>query len=434
MNISVIGTGYVGLVTGATLANSDNKVTCLDIIESKIEQLNQGKSPIFEPGLEELINVGIKKGQLIGSTEIERGILESDVTFICVGTPSNKDGSIDLSYIKSASSSIGRALRNKADNHTIIVKSTVVPRTTEDVVLPIIIKKSGWKRERLGIGMNPEFLREGCAVSDAQNPDRIVIGSDDDLANEVMNKIYANHSCTKLECNTKTAEFIKYASNSFLAAKISFANEMANLSNEWGIDFEKVAEGMGLDNRISPLFLRAGAGFGGSCFPKDVKALAAAAKYSKAESKMLSATLEVNEQQPKIIVKMTEERLGKLKNKRIAVLGLAFKPDTDDVRETRSEVVIRDLIEKKANVVGHDPIAMNNFKELIDIPLASDIDEATSDADCVIFMTEWNQYKEINLEQLRKNMKGNVIIDGRRIFNKVTVEEAGFDYKTIGLG
>jgi len=206
------------------------------------------------------------------------------------------------------------------------------------------------------------------------------------------------------------------------------------LSNEWGIDFEKVAEGMGLDNRISPLFLRAGAGFGGSCFPKDVKALAAAAKYSKAESKMLSATLEVNEQQPKIIVKMTEERLGKLKNKRIAVLGLAFKPDTDDVRETRSEVVIRDLIEKKANVVGHDPIAMNNFKELIDIPLASDIDEATSDADCVIFMTEWNQYKEINLEQLRKNMKGNVIIDGRRIFNKVTVEEAGFDYKTIGLG
>ena len=191
---------------------------------------------------------------------------------------------------------------------------------------------------------------------------------------------------------------------------------------------------MGLDNRISPLFLRAGAGFGGSCFPKDVKALAAAAKYSKAESKMLSATLEVNEQQPKIIVKMTEERLGKLKNKRIAVLGLAFKPDTDDVRETRSEVVIRDLIEKKANVVGHDPIAMNNFKELIDIPLASDIDEATSDADCVIFMTEWNQYKEINLEQLRKNMKGNVIIDGRRIFNKVAVEEAGFDYKTIGLG
>ena len=200
------------------------------------------------------------------------------------------------------------------------------------------------------------------------------------------------------------------------------------------MNVEDVSLGVGLDKRIGSEFLQAGPGFGGSCFPKDVKALAAAAKYSKVESKMLGATLEVNEEQPKIIVKMTEERLGKLKNKKIAVLGLAFKPDTDDVRETRSEVVIRDLLEKKANVIGHDPIAMNNFKELIDVPLASDIDEATRDADCVIFMTEWNQYKEINLEQLRKNMKGNVIIDGRRIFNKVTLEEAGFDYKTIGLG
>ena len=191
---------------------------------------------------------------------------------------------------------------------------------------------------------------------------------------------------------------------------------------------------MGLDNRISPLFLRAGAGFGGSCFPKDVKALAAAAKYSKVESKMLGATLEVNDEQPQIIIRMAEERLGKLKNKRIAVLGLAFKPDTDDVRETRSEVVIKNLLDKKANVVGHDPIAMNNFEKLIEVPLASNINEATKDADCVIFMTEWNQYKEINLEHLHKNMKGNVIIDGRRIFNKDTVEEAGFDYKTIGLG
>ena len=270
MNISVIGTGYVGLVTGATLANSGNNVICLDLIESKINELNKGKSPIFEPGLENLINIGIKKGNLKGTTEIEKGILDSDVTFICVGTPSNKDGSIDLTYIKSASSSIGRALRNKSEKHTIIVKSTVIPRTTEDVVLPIILKKSGWKREKLGIGMNPEFLREGCAVKDAEEPERIVIGSDDDLSKKVMNDIYKKHKCPKLECNSKTAEFIKYASNSFLATKISFANEMANLSNAWGIDFEQVAEGMGLDSRISPLFLRAGAGFGGSCFPKDV--------------------------------------------------------------------------------------------------------------------------------------------------------------------
>ena len=434
MNISVIGTGYVGLVTGATLSNSENKVTCLDIIESKIEQLNQGKSPIFEPGLEKLINIGIKKGHLIGSTEIEKGILGSDVTFICVGTPSNKDGSIDLSYIKSAASSIGRALRNKTEEHTVIVKSTVVPRTTEDVVLPIILKKSGWKREKLGIGMNPEFLREGCAVNDAQNPDRIVIGGDDELANSVMNEIYAKHSCSKLQCNSRTAEFIKYASNSFLASKISFANEMANLSNAWGIDFEQVAEGMGLDSRISPLFLRAGVGFGGSCFPKDVKALSASAKKSKLPSKMLEATLEVNDKQPEIIIKMAEERVGKLKNKKIAVLGLAFKPDTDDVRESRSEIVIKKLIEKNAKVIGHDPIAIENFKEIIDIPLTSDLNEATKDVDCVIFMTEWDEYKTLNLEKLYGNMKGKVIIDGRRIFDKETIEKTGFDYKTIGLG
>jgi len=434
MNISVIGTGYVGLVTGATLANSGNNVICLDLIESKINELNKGKSPIFEPGLENLINIGIKKGNLKGTTEIEKGILDSDVTFICVGTPSNKDGSIDLTYIKSASSSIGRALRNKSEKHTIIVKSTVIPRTTEDVVLPIILKKSGWKREKLGIGMNPEFLREGCAVKDAEEPDRIVIGSDDDLSKKVMNDIYEKQKCPKLECNSRTAEFIKYASNSFLATKISFANEMANLSNAWGIDFEQVAEGMGLDSRISPLFLRAGAGFGGSCFPKDVKALSAVAKKSKADSKMLEATLRVNEEQPKIIVKMTEERVGKLKNKRIAVLGLAFKPDTDDVRESRSEVVINELLEKKARVVGHDPEAMGNFKELIDIPMADDINEATKDADCIIFMTEWAEYKTLDLEKLRANMKGNVIIDGRRIFNRNEIENAGFDYKTIGLG
>ncbi|MED6305688.1 MAG: UDP-glucose/GDP-mannose dehydrogenase family protein, partial [Candidatus Thermoplasmatota archaeon] len=287
MKISVMGTGYVGLVTGATLAETGNQVTCLDILEAKIEELNQGKSPIFEPGLEELIKQGIRNGSLTGSTNIENGILSSDVTFICVGTPSKKDGSIDLSYMKSAASSIGRALRHKEREHTVIVKSTVVPLTTEEVVLPILIKKSGWKREQLGMGMNPEFLREGSAIRDAQKPDRIVMGSADALSLKVMNSLYKGKKCPKLECSPRTAEFIKYASNSFLATKISFVNEMANLCNSWGIDFNEVAEGMGMDSRISPLFLRAGAGFGGSCFPKDVKALVAAAKTAKVESKIL---------------------------------------------------------------------------------------------------------------------------------------------------
>jgi UDPglucose 6-dehydrogenase len=434
MKISVMGTGYVGLVTGATLAETGNQVTCLDILEAKITELNQGKSPIFEPGLEKLIQEGIRTGNLKGSTDIENGIVESDLTFICVGTPSEKDGSIDLNYIKSAASSIGRALRHKEKKHTVIVKSTVIPLTTEEIVLPILIKKSGWKREQLGVGMNPEFLKEGSAVKDAQEPDRIVIGSADRLSLRVMRSLYKEHKCPKLECNPRTAEFIKYASNSFLAAKISFVNEMANMCNSWGIDFKEVAEGMGMDSRISPLFLRAGAGFGGSCFPKDVKALAAAAKSDNVESKMLEATLEVNELQPQIIVQMAEERLGVLKGKKIAVLGLAFKPDTDDVRESRSEIVVKELMDKGAEVVGHDPEAMDNFKELIEVNTAPSVEEAVEKADCVILMTEWKEYTKINLKMLRNRMSGNVIIDGRRAFNPEQIENAGFDYRAIGLG
>jgi UDPglucose 6-dehydrogenase len=424
----------VGLITGATLAETGNQVTCLDILEAKITELNQGKSPIFEPDLEKLIQEGIRTGNLKGSTDIENGIVESDLTFICVGTPSEKDGSIDLNYIKSAASSIGRALRHKEKKHTVIVKSTVVPLTTEEIVLPILIKKSGWKREQLGVGMNPEFLKEGSAVKDAQEPDRIVIGSADRLSLRVMRSLYKEHKCPKLECNPRTAEFIKYASNSFLAAKISFVNEMANMCNSWGIDFKEVAEGMGMDSRISPLFLRAGAGFGGSCFPKDVKALAAAAKSDNVESKMLEATLEVNELQPQIIVQMAEERLGVLKGKKIAVLGLAFKPDTDDVRESRSEIVVKELMDKGAEVVGHDPEAMDNFKELIEVNTAPSVEEAVEKADCVILMTEWKEYTKINLKMLRNRMSGNVIIDGRRAFNPEQIENAGFDYRAIGLG
>ena len=434
MKVSVIGTGYVGLVTGATLADLGNEVVCLDILEEKINMLNSGKSPIYEPGLDELLKNGLKSKKLIGSTEIEQNVRNSDITFICVGTPSDKNGNIDLSYIKSASSSIGRALRDKSEKHTVIVKSTVVPLTTEEVVMPNILKKSGWKRENLGIGMNPEFLREGSAIHDAQNPDRIVIGFADEVARKTLTELYNSYKCKKLECSPRTAELIKYASNSFLATKISFVNEVANMSNVWGIDFQEVAEGMGLDSRISPEFLRAGAGFGGSCFPKDVKALAAAAKNSKVESLMLKATLEVNDVQPKIVVKMAEERLGVIKGKKIAILGLAFKPDTDDVRESRSEIVIRELMEKGANIVAHDPEGMPNFKEIIDVKMTPTPELATEKADCVIIMTEWDVYKKIDLESLLERMNGNVLIDGRRALNAKKADKIGFDYKTIGLG
>ena len=300
--------------------------------------------------------------------------------------------------------------------------------------MPNILKKSGWKRENLGIGMNPEFLREGSAIHDAQNPDRIVIGFADEVARETLNELYNSYKCKKLECSPRTAELIKYASNSFLATKISFVNEVANMSNVWGIDFQEVAEGMGLDSRISPEFLRAGAGFGGSCFPKDVKALAAAAKNSKVESLMLKATLEVNDVQPKIVVRMAEERLGVIKGKKIAILGLAFKPDTDDVRESRSEIVIRELMEKGANIVAHDPEGMPNFKEIIDVKMTPTPELATEKADCVIIMTEWDVYKKMDLESLLERMNGNVLIDGRRALNAKKADKIGFDYKTIGLG
>ena len=249
-----------------------------------------------------------------------------------------------------------------------------------------------------------------------------------------MKKLYEKNNCTKLECSPRTAEFIKYASNSFLATKISFANEMANMCNEWGIDFIEVAEGMGLDSRISPLFLRAGAGFGGSCFPKDVKALAASAKSSNVESKVLEATLAVNESQPHIVVDMAKERLGILKGKKITVLGLAFKPDTDDVRESRSEIVIKRLLEEGADVTAHDPEAMNNFKEIIDIEMRATAEEALTEADCLILMTEWKEYIDLDYSTIKQKMNGNVVIDGRRAFNYRRMEETGFDYKTIGLG
>ena len=249
-----------------------------------------------------------------------------------------------------------------------------------------------------------------------------------------MHDLYKEHDCPKLECDPRTAEFIKYASNSFLATKISFVNEMANMCNAWGIDFENVAEGMGLDSRISPLFLRAGAGCGGSCFPKDVKALAAASKSDKIESKMLNAALEVNDLQPLIVVQMAKERLGVLKGKNITVLGLAFKPDTDDIRESRSEVVIEKLLEEGANITAHDPEAMANFKEIMDIKMAETAEDAIDKADCIILMTEWKQYINLDYKLIKDKMNGNVIIDGRRAFEPKAMEKEDFDYKAIGLG
>ncbi len=434
MKICVVGTGYVGIVTGATLAEAGHSVTCLDIIEEKIADIKKGISPIYEPGLEQLIKNGLNNGNLDASTELEENIANSEIVFICVGTPSNEDGSIDLRYIENVSKIIGKAIKGIEKEIVIVVKSTVVPLTTEKIVQRIIFEESGRGRETIGIAMNPEFLREGSAIKDALNPDRIVLGCADEISKDALMKIYEGHTCPIMHCDPRTAEMIKYSSNSFLATKISFVNELANMCNKWNMDFERVAEGMGMDSRISDQFLRAGVGFGGSCFPKDVKALRRAAKNEGLNSEMLDATLSVNENQPEIVVNMAREKIGGLKNKKIAILGLAFKADTDDIRESRAFSIVEKLKVENAQVIGHDPQAAETFSAESGIECTKILEDALRNADCAIIQTEWSEYKTLEPEFLCKIMKTPVIIDGRRTFDNGYFANTEVEYLAIGLG
>ena len=434
MRITVMGTGYVGLVTGATFAAAGHDVACLDILPGRVAALNAGECPIFEPGLPELLKAGLASEKLRGSGEMASEITEADLTFICVGTPSRNDGSIDLAQVESAAAAIGDALASGERKHVVVVKSTVLPRTTEDLVLPRVLERSGRDRASVGFAMNPEFLREGSAVADALQPDRIVIGAADGLARARLRLLYAGAECPVLECDPRTAEMVKYASNAFLAAKVSYTNEVANLCEAWGIDFATVAEGMGLDDRISPRFLRAGAGFGGSCFPKDVKALRTAAAAEKLPVAMLDATLVVNESQPLLLVAWARDALGSLKGKRIALLGLAFKPDTDDVREARAAVVARALLDADASVVGCDPQAAANFTALCDIKIAASAEAALDGADCAILMTEWPEYAALPPAVFAERMARPLVLDGRRALDAKALRNAGVEYRAIGLG
>lgn len=441
MRVSVMGTGYVGLVTGAALAEHSHEVVCLDVIPEKIEMLNRKESPIFEPGLEELLQRHVSEGRLKGSLEIEREIAASEVTYICVGTPSDKDGSIDLKYIEAASESVGKALAKKPREtfHTVVVKSTVVPLTTEQVVGPAVAKHSGRKAgEGFGLVMNPEFLKEGAAVQDAMHPDRIVIGATDARSRQVMGELYGKFDCPVLHTDPRTAEFIKYGSNAFLAVKISFANEMANAAEAWGVDWKVVAEGMGLDQRISGQFLAPGVGFGGSCFPKDVRALQAKAAADGHASLVLSAALEVNDIQPKRALELAQEMAGDLKGKKVALLGLAFKPDTDDVRETRAQPIAEALLKAGASVTAHDVEGQENFKAMAP-QLKMDYMDTPSDAlqgaHVAIVQVPWQAYRELPVEVWRALMEQpQAVIDCRRGLDGASFERAGLPYRAIGLG
>ena len=425
MNISMIGTGYVGLSTGVGFAVKGNDVVCVDIDREKVEKINQGVSPIYEPLLEDYLKKVLKDGKFRATTDLKEAVEQTEVSFISVGTPSREDGSIDLKYIEEVSRQIGEVLRGK-EYHVVVVKSTVVSETTEKVVIPNLEKSSGKKAsESFGVCMNPEFLKEGKAMEDFLKPDRVVIGSIDKKSGDVIERLYENFQAPILRTDLKTAEMIKYASNALLAAKVSFSNEIGNICKLLGINVNDVMRGVGLDSRISGKFLRAGCGYGGSCFPKDVDALIRKAKDLGYDPKLLREVHDLNLRQKVRLVEQLESRMGDLKDKTVCVLGLAFKPDSDDIREASSVFIISKLLEKGANVRAYDPKAITNMKKVFpDIEYPENAKEAIKDSDACLIVTEWKEFKNLS-EKDFETMKNRIVIEGRKVLDRNKI--SGFD-------
>lgn len=430
MKVSVIGAGYVGL-TCACLANFGHNVILIGKSPDKASQINKGLSPIFEPGLDEVLRKNLDAGKLRATVDYSH-VKDSDVVFLAVGTPSREDGSIDLSQIQTATESLADQLKQTDKFIVFVVKSTVVPGTTKNFVAPILEKISD-KRVGVdfGIAMNPEFLREGTGVYDFLNPDKIVLGVSDARSEKVLRDLYSwvNEKIPMVVTDTSTAEMIKYAQNSMLATRISFMNEIANMCEKFGVDVYDVAHAMGLDTRIGPKFLNAGAGFGGSCFPKDVKALIAAAKSAGLSTKILDSVMDVNEDQPHRMLELAKHAVGDLSGKTIAVLGLAFKPDTDDMRESRSIPVVNSLVKQGAVVKTYDPQAMQNAKGIFgeSIKYCGNTEECLQNADACLIMTEWDEFKNLNLSKIKCP-----VIDGRRAISPEKAKESGVHYRGIG--
>jgi UDPglucose 6-dehydrogenase len=405
MKISIIGTGYVGLVTGACFAKLGHTIVCVDIDPEKVHKINTSVSPIYEEGLDQLLVT--HKDKITATTEYKTALMTTDVTFICVGTPSMKDGSLDVSYLKEATKQIAAVLKNKNHWHLVVVKSTVLPGTTHTIVFPLLEQYSGKKvGPDIGLAMNPEFLKEGVAIKDFLEPDRIILGSFDEKSRATLRELYKDFSCPIVETSLSAAEMIKYASNTFLATKISFINEIGNLCKKIGINTYDVATGMGFDKRIGRPFLDSGIGWGGSCFPKDVDALIAWAKEQKEPVRIVEATKAVNADQPLRLIDILKKHLPKLKGKTIGILGLAFKPDTDDIRESRAIPIVKELLRNGVHVKAYDPQAMSNFKVLYPtIDYCSSASEVLS-ADAVLITTKWNEFTTLDYQ-------GKIVIDGR---------------------
>jgi len=408
MQICVIGAGYVGVVTGVCLASQGNQVIFVDVDREKVAKLNNAEAPIYEEGLQDMLT---RNRERITATDSYAVVPEADAVFICVGTPSRQDGGIDLSYVKEAAGQTGRQLGERWQ--LVVVKSTVVPGTTDGMVTPILEQESGKTAGTdFDVAMNPEFLREGIAIQDFMQPDRIVIGVRSKRARELLETLYEPFDAPLYVTSPSTAEMVKYASNALLATKISYANEIGSLCKQYDVDTYQVMEAVGMDHRISPHFLRAGAGFGGSCFPKDVRALVAAGDSQDVPMQLLRSVLDVNEMQPLRMLTLLTKHVGDLKDKHIAVLGLAFKPGTDDIRESRSIPVIQALLDQNAHVSAYDPLATDNMHNLFpDIEYCDSPEAALEDADGCLLMTEWDMFKDLDYS----GMNQKIVVDGRRI-------------------
>ena len=448
MRVTVIGTGYVGLTTGACLAGVGHEVVCVDILPERVDAINRGESPFYEPGLDKLLSESLASGRLRATTEFAESVAASEVTLIAVGTPQASDGRIDLSYVAEAARQIGAALSDAGGYHVVAVKSTVVPGTTDGLVRAALEEASGLAAGEFGLCMNPEFLREGSAVYDFNSPDRIVIGQRDERSGRVLAGLYESFDCPKIFTTLRNAEMIKYASNSLLATLISFSNEIAALCEATpGTDVEAVLGGVHLDRRFSPFaegggrvrpemlsFLRAGCGFGGSCLPKDVSALRAYAREHSVEPRILNAVLEVNSSRPAQLVRLAEEALGTLEGSTVAVFGLAFKPGTDDLRESPSLPVVKLLSEKGATVRTYDPMFASRPSGLRvgeGVAFCATAEEALRDADAALVVTGWPEFAEADWSALCGVMRRRVIVDGRNVLRGVEWPE-GATYLTIG--
>ena len=429
MNICVIGTGYVGLVTGCVFSDLGNEVICVDKDADKVAMLQRGEMPIYEPGLEELVKRNVEDRRLTFTGNITEAVEHSDVVFICVGTPPLDNGDPDMSFVQEVAKSIAGAL----NRYKVIVNKSTVPVGTGNMVREII-ETNRRRNVDFDVVSNPEFLREGSAIKDTLEPDRIVIGASNQVVAMKILELYAPLERPMLITDVASAEMIKYASNAFLATKISFINSVANICDVVGADVLQVIKGMGFDHRIGAAFLNAGLGYGGSCFPKDSSALLRTAEKHGYDFKLLSAVIDVNkEQATRFVDRMRIAMGGSFEGKTVGVLGLAFKPNTDDMRDAKSVEIITTLLAEGAQVKTYDPIAMDNTKRIFpQICYAHNAYDAAEDADLLIIVTEWNEFKLLNMERIKTLMKTPVLFDGRNIYDPVKLRRLGFEYQCIG--